>query len=149
MWYTLTPTPSAGEVCSTTQLSKQVSASRSYAGWLTVCSHRAEWPEHFMCKPVLVWLVSDVMKRSWQAKSSHSRCSQTVPGPKANAPAQMPAQATRRSDKTHQVTLPFWMVPTLYCHRCKMPSCQILIVTENDMFLSAVGCVQCRHLIGC
>lgn len=70
---------------SAAQFSKQVNASRSYAGWLTVCSHRAEWPEHFMCKPVLVWLVSDVMKRSWQADSSHSRCSLTLPGPRANA----------------------------------------------------------------
>lgn len=146
--YTLTPTPSAGEVCSTVQFSKQVSASRSYAGWLTVCSHRAEWPEHFMCKPALLWLLSDVMKRSWQAESSHSRCSPTLPGPGANAPTQMPAHATGRGDKTHQVTLPFRMVPTLSCHRCEMPSRQTLTVTESDRQLSMVGRVQRTRLTG-
>lgn len=88
-----------------------------------------------MCKPALVWLVSDVMKRSWQAESSHSRCSPTLPAPGANAPTQMPAQATGRGDKTHQVTLPFWMVPTFSCHRCEMPSCQTLMVTDGDRHL--------------
>lgn len=79
------------------QFSKQVSASRSEAGWLTVCSHRAEWPEHFMCKPALVWLVSDVMKRSWQAESSHSRCSPTLPGPGANAFSAKACSGNRKS----------------------------------------------------
>lgn len=49
----------------------------------------------------------------WQAESSHSRCSLTLPSPQANAQMQMSAQATGRGDKTHQVTLPFRTVNTL------------------------------------
>ena len=140
--YILTPTSNAREVCMTVQFSKQVSASRSWTGWLTVCSRRAEWPEHFMCKPAVVWLISYVMKKSWQPDSSYSNCSPTLPGPQANAPIQMPAQATGRSDKTHQITLPFWMVPTLYCHRCMIPSHQMLIVIGKDKQLSMAACMN-------
>lgn len=124
--------PSAEEVHSSAQFSRQVSASRSCSVWLTVCSYRGEWPEHFMCKPVLVWLISDVMKRSWREESSHSRCSPTLPSPAASAPMQTPAQATGRGDKTHQVTLPLWMVPSLSHHRCKAASIQTSMVTGSD-----------------
>lgn len=138
----LTPTPRAGS-CSAAQFSKQVSASRSYAGWLTVCSHRAEWPEHFMCKPVLVWLASDVMKKSWQAESSHGRCAPTLPTPGAKPPTQMRAQATGRGDKTHQVSQPFWTLPSLFCHRCEIPSRQTDVVIDSDssrhLFRGSVG----------
>lgn len=90
-------------VCSTVELSKQVSASRSYTGWLTVCSHRAEWPKHFMCKPLPVWQLSDVMKKSWQAECSHSRCSPTLQGPEANAPTKYRSGNQRQWQNTSGV----------------------------------------------
>lgn len=70
--------------------------------------------------------------RVWQAESSHSRCSLTLPRPQANAQMQMFAQATGRGDKTHQVTLPFRTVNTLLCHRCVIPSYQMIIVIQCD-----------------
>lgn len=88
----------------------------------------------------LAWLVSQVMRRSWQAESSHSRCSLTLPNPppQANAQMQMSAQATGRGDKTHQVTLPFRTVNTLPCHTCVIPSHQMIRV---------IGCDR-QHLCG-
>lgn len=114
------------------EFSSRVRASRFRGGWLTVCSHRAEWPEHFMCEAALVWLFSEVMRSSWLAESSHSRCSLTLPCPRANAQMQMSAQATGRGDKTHQVTLPFRTVNTLHCHRCVIPPHQTVIVIRCD-----------------
>lgn len=85
-----------------------------------------------MCEAALAWLFSEAMRRSWQAESSHSRCSLTLPSPQANAQMQMSAQATGRGDKTHQVTLPFRTVNTLPCHTCVIPSHQMIIVIECD-----------------
>lgn len=89
------------------------------------------------CAAPLRWAVRSELQgsavgKSWQAESSHSRCSLTLPSPRANAQMQMSAQATGRGDKTHQVTLPFRTVNTLPCHRCVIPSHQMIIVIECD-----------------
>lgn len=102
------------------------------AGWLTVCSHRAQWPEHFMCKAALAWMVSDVIRSSWQEESSNSRYRSTHSGPQANPSKQMPAQATGRGDKTHQVPLPFRIILTHSCHICLRLSHQTEMATGSD-----------------
>lgn len=133
-------------VCTAAQFSKQVSASRSCAGWLTVCSHGGEWPEHFTSKPPLVWLLSDVMQRSWQREEQPQQMHSDTPrSPEANAPTQIPAWASGRGDKTHQVTFPLRMVPALSCHRRWMPPRQALMVIRSDRNLSAAGRVQRRR----